>query len=512
MPATRITFKDAKEHLRDYFIALEKTSSFSLPIFICKSKDSDILKFLKTLLRSIDLSREQYYLSTKDSSNIKIGDLLKSKMIIFEKFGDEEYDIVRQIKDFKIAPFIPIIAFVETSDKNNIDRIYDVGVDLVVQKSMFFSQFESQKPDYNNITYFVQSINKLLIKSDVLQWFWQVSQEIIKNMDAKYNTGIKVILNQNIKSRIIEKLKIAFGHLKKPYTTYDTNYDFTNVEFSFLTYWSCINEILIDWVKEDYYKIELKNGNIIAKRSITKKDEFSSNFISKKITTSDDAKSLREANQRLADYYLYELKYLLTYEKSSIDYKGDKVIKQPLFYIPVILLSNNIENITIRAKFYILNQIRNNLAFTHSHSSKKTIKENSETVLYDNVDMINMLYLLLNREWKSVDSKTIQIVRQNIKRLLVEFDEGRKEKLMRFIGKIKEVNPNATDDKVLIILSGNNTREITEIRFQKGIISPDVLKSLSPNDNVEVFAKINSGTIENVYYQFIQLEDVIKIS
>jgi len=519
MPATRITFRDAKENLRDYFISIENTSSFSLPIFITKSKDSDILKFLKTLLRSIDLSREQYYLSTKDSSNIKIGDLLESKMIIFEKFNDEEYKIVRQIKNFDRAPYIPIVAFVETSDKNNIDKIYDIGVDLVFQKSMFFAKLNPPEPDYDNITYFVQSLNKLLIKSDVLQWFWQLSKDIIKNMNEKYDSGMEVISNKNIKNRINEKIKIAFGHLKKPHTTYDFNYDFTNEEFAYLTYWSCLNEYIEDWIKVKGDAVLLKgdNGIIIARRSQVN-EFYYSNFKSVDILSSVDGNI-----KKYFENIFGEKATIYSFIKSCEDFTGDyfdKKNKYPKLCIPIILLSNGADDPNIRGKFAKINLIRNNLDYAHGDKyliksiSIKKQRGNGYQVFENLVGMIDMLFLLLNKKWEFIDEQEIKEIIINISRLINVPKKEMDINLMRFLGKIKKVIPdNNYNDIVLFLTVDEVSGSQMEIGFIKGVISSENLRQLNQGDKVEVYARIKSGyNKDGRYYQFIQLEDVIKIS
>lgn len=536
MPATHITYRDAREDLRFYFLSMEDSSKSSPPIFVSKSADSDLYKLLKTFFKAKDLTKEKYYLTTKDSKNISIDDLLKSKMIIFEKFEAEESKWARNIKEFNSAPYIPIVAFVEYKEKNNIDKIYDMGVDLVLQKTMFFSKKDKSKPDYDNATYFVQSINKLLLKSDILRWFCDVSKTIIKNMDEKYDSGIAVIENPIIKQRINQKLKIAFGHLRKPHTTYDSNYDFTNEEFVFLTYWSCLNEYIEEWLEGEYGAREkkLKNKYPIAKSKvgnlcsvfksiliIDKTEDYSKlpedlkkNYsVSGAIINSDLIKLI----QKRFSTYGYFLTYDYNFDKSD-GANNERYVKQPRLIIPSILLANEIsdKDLKIRAKFYLLNQIRNQLAYTHADrrsilKGSLIVSRNNFQVYVDCVEMINMLYLLMNKEWDFIKDAEINHILSKTTRFINLVKKERSNKIVRFLGEIKKVNPNNLNDEALILLVKDESNSITEIRFKPGKLKSDVLAEFHDNDKVEVFANIDSGMVDGKYYQFLKIEDIIKI-
>lgn len=518
---TRVSYKSAKEELKNFLLS-SKYEAFNLisnPLFINKSPDSDLLKFLRALFNLQDFGAEKFFLENKSSYLTENYDFSKHSFIIIEKFSSSDFKLIEKIKDFNNIPYIPVIIFVESFDKNNIDGIYDAGADFVFEKTMFFSDFNPAKPDYHNITYFIRAIHNILLKSLILKWFWEVSQSIINNLNAYYDSKLKVISNDNIRLRITDKLKIGFGHLRKPYSSYDSNFDMTNEEFAFLTYWSILNEYIEDWIKKyvgknkenhknkenDSKYIELKNGKKFLINSQNNPTLDKDTFLLKSVLiTPEEYPQYKNLIQKRFKYF----KFIPTYDitNSVILEQNNKFFfeKQPRVLIPAILLANNITELDKRIILYNLNQVRNKLPFTHSDSKAEKIQENFELSYYDCVEMINFLHFLLNPEWKFYPEKNIK---NNIKRLnkLKLLEKG--NVLMRFIGKIIEINPEDFTDKALIIETLEDSPK--QIRFRQDF-KKNILNGLKPGDIVEIYATVNSK-IGDMFSQFIYLDDIIKL-
>jgi CheY-like chemotaxis protein len=157
------------------------------------------------------------------------------------------------IKAKEINPAIPVIIFTASTRAWNMEKLFEAGAD---------GYYIKESPEFgidNDITLhnwrnFIATLTNCLEKGKYLKWFWNNTQSIIREIN-------KTIDNENIRKRIEEKLKIAFGILRMNQTEFDKKYLFTDFELAFLTYWSILNEIVADFYKD------LNNDNWKIKRS-----------------------------------------------------------------------------------------------------------------------------------------------------------------------------------------------------------------------------------------------------
>lgn len=157
----------------------------------------------------------------------------------------------------KINPTIPIIMFTASTKATNMDDLYELGAD-----GYFVKEFPETRIDADfskkNLEGFIKTTRNCLQKGILLRPYWKRIQSIKTNNLIR---GCERIIDGNqtkFEQRIIERLTMFVGLLKKAYeqTVFDQNtFFYDQYETAFLTLWSCLNEIL-----EAYFEKKQESG------------------------------------------------------------------------------------------------------------------------------------------------------------------------------------------------------------------------------------------------------------
>ena len=289
-----------------------------------KSMDYDLI-FLDLRLKA----------SEEDKSFLTIDDI--------ESFSGAK--ILKRIKT--IFPALPVIIFTASQQAWNLENLYDLGADGYYIKESPDNIF-SDEIFYANQKRFVDNIIELVQKGKTLKWFYNNSLNIKESL--KKNN-----FNENIKLRIEQKLDLAFGILRAKRREYDKQFIYSDYQFAFLVYWS----ILIEFQAE---KIGFYNG---------KDSDFTMN--SGKILLKNDHTSIKRTHyggnllKWSQKFPTLKMPYF-TISSGEIDVSNEKShYKNISNLIPCyILLELGTGFSSMIDEFIYLNQIRNNLDYTHS--------------------------------------------------------------------------------------------------------------------------------------------------
>ena len=142
-------------------------------------------------------------------------------------------------------PTIQVIMFTASTKATNMDDLYEMGVDGYFVKE---SPETRNDPDFSksNLEGFVKTTRNCLEKGALLQPYWKRIEEIKKNNLINGNERDIDGVKTKFEERIIERLKMFVGLLKKAYeqTKFDRDkFLYDEYETAFLTLWSCLNEL-----------------------------------------------------------------------------------------------------------------------------------------------------------------------------------------------------------------------------------------------------------------------------
>lgn len=262
-------------------------------------------------------------------------------------------------------PSVPVMIFTASNKTWIFKKLFDHGADgIYIKESPELDiNDEYSKKSYNEL---IDDFEKLITKGKELKWYWKNSENIKKVLEKNRFGG-----ESKARQRIEEKLKIAFGFLRSPQTSFDKKFLFTDYELAFLAYWSILNEFIeVVYVKPD--KGNNTEGEKCKELKLKKSDvniikEGKSNLI--RITNSN-------ASEKYLEFFPWLKKnkekiQMNTYKKSLI-YDQDFYQQRDIsFRIPAYIL-NYFEDQSICDKFNedftILNDYRNKLDYTHSNS------------------------------------------------------------------------------------------------------------------------------------------------
>lgn len=216
------------------------------------------------------------------------------------------YKILQQIKrDFLNLNFsTPIILMTATNKIWNIDSFRNYGVDgyYIKEHPDFVFDKETSKQNYNNLKKRFIELKDVGHKRNEV---WDLSKTIINKIsEHSYFKGTKKY--ENVKDRIIDKLKLGYDYLLKEPNELEKKVLKTNNEaIAFIIYWSILEEIIKgyseynNWNMPDYtfsgnwkfrnkeYFIEKNNGTIGVNISKDKRGNWVSQGVQENVNIID---------------------------------------------------------------------------------------------------------------------------------------------------------------------------------------------------------------------------------
>jgi len=172
------------------------------------------------------------------------------------RLTDEDYEIKlpkriiefsggKLLKDIKnLNPAVPVIMFTASNKAWNIGKLINEGAEgFYIKESP-----EIGIDDWfsiENYKNFLQTVKISLEKGRYLKWFWKNTEEIVKHLNTRPDKDED---NKNIKSRIKDKLYLAYGILRSRIRRFDfdkNKFIIRDFDLAFLTYWGCLNEIAV---------------------------------------------------------------------------------------------------------------------------------------------------------------------------------------------------------------------------------------------------------------------------
>ncbi len=157
-------------------------------------------------------------------------------------------------------PTLPVIMFTASTKARIIDKLYEQGADGHFIKH---SPSDSRTPEKvkESVKAFLDTVKNCFEKGAWLQPYWKRIEEIKKNNLIKGNERTVNGQSTKFEERMIERLTMFVGLLKKAYeqTDFDRNtFFYDQNETAFLTLWSCLNEI-----SEFFFAKEEDSGELV---------------------------------------------------------------------------------------------------------------------------------------------------------------------------------------------------------------------------------------------------------
>lgn len=515
------------------------TNQLRIHIFSRESSaDTELKKFIKQIFKARIATFKDQDFSQLNAAETNIPD------IIF--FIDPLPKLIKEIESKKKQyPYLPmVLLYHATSSLSDIDihKLYDVGVDLVF--------FETSDPI--TIGDFFRKLSSLISKSKILYMVWKIHLEIQNSIQSEH-----IIKNKKIRDRIKEKLDIAFGHLREPNYSFDSQFDTTNEEFAYLTYFSMLNEIFRDWIlieKTDDTavkskapeftnadstdkNIKLKSGKVIGRvykdkrgnypkdvnllftplRSIKFMKSPKNNSYELEIDESYFELTKRKSPKQIKYISSYMLDDELTPEIDNNRREKDCLYEIPQYIsaqIPFILLCNEVNDYKPRILLSILSEIRNHLEFIHS-PSEKMIKQKNITELRDPINVIDncimildFIYMMTNSKWEFLSKKLRGELENSIKISYFRIVKGTKEMLLR--GNLEKLITNDKNQITMFWIKRMDGKSIVEFKAPSNENAQQSLREIKNKEDVTVVFDI-IHTEENgvTKSQFLKATDII---
>lgn len=260
-------------------------------------------------------------------------------------------------KEFTAINFsTPIILLTATNKIWNIDAFRNYGVDAyyIKEHPNYIFDKETSKQNYLNLK---ENFNRLLEEGNRRNEIWYLSKNIINKVSSHYYfKGDKKY--ENVKNRIIDKIKLGFVYLFKEQTQIEKDLLKTNNEaLAFIIYWSILEEIIKGYTEyntwdsmgnflgswkfrnKEYFVEKLNNGNLKVNISKNEGKHFVKNYI--------------EYKQNDNNFKKYEDGYINLSEQ---------------VYSLLAAYSKNIQDFNQKSReFGEINSFRNNVDFIHSN-------------------------------------------------------------------------------------------------------------------------------------------------
>ncbi len=166
--------------------------------------------------------------------------------------------ILKKLKEKNAA--IPVIVFTASNKVWNLQKLEELGAD---------GYFVKESPENASVSNFSEQNFKLfneIVKSGyekgkLLRPYWKAIRYIENNLLEQIRDQIRDQKKQKFKSRILERLKMFLGLLKRGLEQNkfnEKNFYYSDCELSFITLWSILNE-----VQEAYYQKSFPDEHLI---------------------------------------------------------------------------------------------------------------------------------------------------------------------------------------------------------------------------------------------------------
>lgn len=164
------------------------------------------------------------------------------------------YELIKQIKSNQASLSVPLIVFTASQKAKTLDTILQLGADAMYTKEYIDYAKEESLENYLEL---LSTINFQLEKAETLRKYWSAIQTMQTSFLPEIVDRGSIIL----KKRIIERLEMFYGLLKKNFEQSRFNHDkfhFSSDVLSYITLWSILNEI-----QECYFEKGVGRSNII---------------------------------------------------------------------------------------------------------------------------------------------------------------------------------------------------------------------------------------------------------
>jgi len=325
--------------------------------------------------------------------------------------------LIEKIKSADTSLHVPLIVFTASQKAVTLHLVQQKGADAMYVKQPPYFSLEQSLDNYYK---FILELNTQIDKGLHLKYYWEL---IVK---CKNNLLPEILDQPNkiLKSRIIERLEMFYGLIKKSYEQYsynDSKFHFSSDILSFMTLWSTLNEIQechfekggeFSHIQIDdssnpghYLPIELDDWAI--KNQLPKayfvleKPIFEEDIEGSGLRTPPDRSHIKREmfsklkyNKNTSPFYSLTPKY--TYQRVGIK----KILSSQIAYI--LLAKNTLKNSTKKDRCLTIlkasNDQRNNLYLTHGeslstsfHSDKEQNKQLPNNITKDLFDVIIFL-------------------------------------------------------------------------------------------------------------------------
>ncbi len=167
------------------------------------------------------------------------------------------------IKLFKNKfPHIPLIVFTASNKSWTMNEVLENGADgIYVKESPEYAA--DPQFSHDNFKSFVNIVINCLEKYSILRPYWEMTQLIINDITFK---SLPEKGQTQFKNRIIERLEMFYGLLKKGFEQHDydkNRFHFSDYEMAFMTLWSALNEVsemFYNKIDNTQFKLFDKNG------------------------------------------------------------------------------------------------------------------------------------------------------------------------------------------------------------------------------------------------------------
>ncbi|NTS41957.1 response regulator [Flavisolibacter sp. BT320] len=163
------------------------------------------------------------------------------------------FKLIEKIKNDESSLHIPLIVFTASQRAHTLDKILNLGADAMYVKD---SPESSQTDSLDNYYDFISEINFQLEKAEVLKQYWVAIVQIKNSLLPE----VVDTANCQLKSRIIERLEMFYGLMKKRYEEFAYNTDkfhFSSDVLSFMTLWSILNEVQECYFTKQYTTLDI---------------------------------------------------------------------------------------------------------------------------------------------------------------------------------------------------------------------------------------------------------------
>jgi CheY-like chemotaxis protein len=309
----------------------------------------------------------------------------------------------RLLKAIKEAfPYLPVIMVTASNKAWNMQQLIDAGADGYFIKE---DPENIPNPEVSRINYrnFISLIKDCKTKHNRLAPYWKLIKKIeqgntlirVKSMESGGRTKIE--------ARLIERLKMFFGLLKRAHEDSAFNrqkFYYSDFKLAFMTLWSCLNDIqhcyLVVAPNKKTIKIrpelELESGGEVKK------------YLTKEFNNSPKIRASLKENWNIRSYEFFEG----TLQEPSK--KLDKSIGEQIAFIVSILSEGNrsLRN-SLSQNLFELKDIRNKLYLTHGDESPNSeffhkLEQEQEEIVTNHhcAELFEIVYFLITGTFASL--------------------------------------------------------------------------------------------------------------